>query len=76
MDADIAELLKEPVAALLKTMPPLELLRIVSMAEAEHLSSTSIDTLKREHSDKIIKLSKRREGMRVVHALMLRDGVI
>ena len=73
-DADIAALLKEPVASLVKTMPPLELLRIAPMSEAEHLSGASADTLKRAHPDKIIKLSKRREGMRVVHALMLRDA--
>ena len=62
------------VAALLKVMPPLELLRIAPMPEAEHLSGTSADTLKREHPDKIIKTSKRRVGMRVIHALMLRDS--
>jgi hypothetical protein len=73
-DADIAELLKEPVASLVKTVPPLELLRIAPMSEAEHLSGASADTLKREHPDKIIRLSKRREGMRVIHALMLRDS--
>jgi hypothetical protein len=60
------------VAALLKSMSAAELLRVAAMPEAEHLSSLSEDTLKREHADKIVKLSKRRDGMRVIHALMLR----
>ena len=59
------------VARLIQTIPPLELLRVVEMPEAEHLSSLSEDTLRREHPEKIIKLSKRRDGMRVLHALML-----
>ena len=61
----------DPVAKLLESMTPLELLRFVALDEAEHLSSLSADTLKREHPDKICKLSKRRDGMRVIHALML-----
>jgi len=61
------------VTRLLAMLPPLELLRIVEMAEAERLSSLSVDALTREHSDKVVKLSKRRNGMRVAHALMLRD---
>ena len=56
---------------LIQLLPPLELLRIAAMPEAEHLSSLSEDTLIREHPDKVVKLSKRRNGMRVVHALML-----
>jgi len=50
---------------------PIELLRIVEPPEAERLSSTSWDTLQRNHPDKIVHLSKRRVGMRVGHALML-----
>jgi hypothetical protein len=61
------------VAKLLETMTPLELLRIAPMPEAEHLSSASADTLEREHSDKIVNVSRRRKGMRVVHALMIRE---
>jgi hypothetical protein len=61
------------VAKLLKTMTPLELLRIVPMPEAEHLSSASADTLEREHPDKIIHISRRRKGMRAIHALMIRE---
>ena len=55
----------------LPPLAPLELWRIASMPEAEHLSSASEDTLRREHPDKIIKISKRRDGMRVGHALMI-----
>ena len=57
------------VDRLLKMLPPLELLRIAAMPEAERLSGTSADTLTREHPDKIVRTSKRRRGMRVAHAL-------
>jgi hypothetical protein len=50
---------------------PVEWLRIAEPEEAERLSSTSWDTLQRNHPEKIIHLSKRRVGMRVGHALML-----
>jgi hypothetical protein len=50
---------------------PIELLRISAPPEAEKLSSLSWDSLLRNHSDKIVHLSKRRVGMRVGHALML-----
>jgi hypothetical protein len=61
------------VARLLATLPPLELLRIAEMPEAARLAGLSVDTLAREHPDKVVKLSKRRNGMRVAHALMLRE---
>jgi hypothetical protein len=61
------------VDRLLKALPPLELLRIAEMPEAARLAGLSGDTLEREHPDKIVRLSKRRKGMRVVHALMLQD---
>jgi hypothetical protein len=64
----------DPVARLLELLPPLELLRIVPLAEAERLSSLSEDTLRREHGDKIKKLSPRRDGMRVIDALMTSAG--
>jgi hypothetical protein len=63
----------EVIARLVAMLPPIELLRIVEMEEAERLSSLSADTLVREHSDKIVKLSSRRNGMRVAHALMLHE---
>jgi hypothetical protein len=53
---------------------PIEMLRIASPGEAEKLSSADWDTLKRNHSDKVVKISKRREGMRVGHALILGGG--
>jgi hypothetical protein len=45
--------------------------RIVPPEEAERLSSLSWDTIEREYSRYIIRLSKRRSGMRIRHALML-----
>ena len=49
----------------------IELHRIVPLNEAARLRGTSQDTLKRNDADKIIKLSPRREGMRVGDALMM-----
>jgi hypothetical protein len=63
----------DPVNTLLRTLPPLDLLRIAPLPEAARLSGASEDTLKRDHPDKIVHVSTRRIGMRVVHALMLRD---
>jgi hypothetical protein len=63
----------EIVARLLSRMPELELLRIVELAEAARLSSLSPDQLTRDYPDLIVKLSTRRRGMRVCHALMLRE---
>jgi hypothetical protein len=50
---------------------PIEMLKIVEPHEAERLCSLSWDSIRRNHPDKIIHLSKRRVGMRVGHALML-----
>jgi hypothetical protein len=61
------------VARLLALMTPLELLRVAEMRECEHLSGASAETLQREYPDLIIHISKRRIGMRVAHALMLRE---
>jgi hypothetical protein len=58
----------KPVAS---ELSPLELNRIISLSEAARLSSLSEDTIRREHSDKILDLSPRRRGMRVGDALML-----
>jgi hypothetical protein len=52
---------------------PLEWLRVATPEEAEQLSSLSWKTIKREHADKIVHLSKRRDGMRVGDCLMLAD---
>jgi hypothetical protein len=53
---------------------PVEFLRIVPPDEAERLSTLSWDTIKRNHSDKIVHLSARRVGLRVGHALMLANS--
>ena len=53
---------------------PVELNRIVSLAEASRLSSLSVDTLRDQFSEKIVQLSPKRAGMRVGHALMLRSS--
>ena len=45
--------------------------RIVPLKQASELSSLSEDTLKRRYPDKIIKLSERRQGMRLGDALLL-----
>jgi hypothetical protein len=50
----------------------LERLRIARLDEAEHLSGLSKETIRRHHSDLIIDLSPRRQGMRVQDALTLR----
>ena len=50
---------------------PIELLKIVEPDEAERLCSLSWDSIRRNHPDKIVHLSKRRVGMRVGDALML-----
>ena len=57
-----------------KLPPALELDRIISMREAEEVSSLSVDSLKRHHADKLIELSPRRLGMRLRDALMLRKS--
>jgi hypothetical protein len=51
---------------------PIEMLRIAPPPEVEKLSSMDWDTIERGPlADKIIRLSPRRIGMRVGHALML-----
>jgi hypothetical protein len=52
----------------------LELQRIVTLAEGARLAGVSLDTLKRRHGDKIIKLSPRRRGIRIGDALHLSPG--
>lgn len=50
----------------------LELDRIISMQEAEEVSSLSANSWKRHHHDKLVELSPRRLGVRLRDALMLR----
>ena len=60
----------DPVSRLLKSMSPLELLRIAPMPECEHLSSLSAETLRRRHRDKVKDLGTppRHAGDRRPHA--------
>ena len=55
-----------------KLSPELELERIVTLQQAEKISTISVDGQKRHHRDKIIQLSPKRLGMRLKDALMLR----
>jgi hypothetical protein len=66
--------LSDPVTDLIKSLPPLELLRVAPMPESERLSGLSEDSLNRHHADKIVQLSPRRRGMRVIHALMIKGA--
>jgi hypothetical protein len=50
---------------------PVQMLRIAPPPEAEKLAGADWDTLKRNYPDKVVKISQRREGMRVGHCLML-----
>jgi hypothetical protein len=54
-----------------KLSPELELQRIITLSEAEKISSLSPDTWMRNHRDKLIKLSPRRIGVRLGDALMI-----
>jgi len=49
--------------------------RIITLQEAQKLSGLSPDSWKRNHGDKIIKLSSRRLGIRLRDALMLGNVV-
>ncbi|MBR0742105.1 hypothetical protein JQ581_34730 [Bradyrhizobium liaoningense] len=53
--------------------PELKLDRIISLQEAEKISTLSVDSWKRHHSDKLVELSPRRLGVRLRDALMLRE---
>jgi hypothetical protein len=53
----------------------LELNRIASLQEASRLSGLSPDSLRRHHTDRIVRLSPRRSGMRVIDALMIQQAV-
>jgi hypothetical protein len=57
-----------------KLPPKLELDRIISLQEAEQVSSLSPSSWKRNHPDKIVELSPRRLGVRLRDALLLRKS--
>ena len=46
-----------------------------SLKEAEEISSLSAEVWRRHHADKIIPLSPERFGVRLKHALFIRDEV-
>jgi hypothetical protein len=50
---------------------PVAMLRIAPPPEAEKLAGADWDTLKRNFPGLVVKISPRREGMRVGHALRL-----
>jgi hypothetical protein len=54
-----------------KLPPERELDRIITLQQAEKISSVSPDSWKRNHPDKIVRLSQRRVGIRLRDALML-----
>jgi hypothetical protein len=62
-------LLPNPLTATLS--PERELDRILSLEQASEVSSLSVETLKRRHRGKLIRLSPRRFGIRLRDALML-----
>jgi hypothetical protein len=51
--------------------PELEQGRIITLQEAAKLSSISIDSWKRNHKDKIVKLSPRRLGVKLADVLAI-----
>ena len=63
-----------------QTSPPLgqlswlELNRVASLQEASRLSGLSPDSLRRHHAGRIVRLSPRRSGMRVIDALMIQQA--
>ena len=64
----------KPTKTSKQTLPelmPLELNRIARLSEASRLSGVSEDSLRRNHSDKIIRIGPRAIGMRVGHCLQL-----
>ena len=56
--------------------PPtwLELESVRRLPEVEQITSLSVDTLKRKYPDRIIRLSDRREGMKLRDALAIASG--
>jgi hypothetical protein len=62
------------VTSIIASIDPIKLLQIIPIVEAERLSGLSHDTLKRRHADKIVKLSSRRIGMRLIDALFLEEA--
>jgi hypothetical protein len=49
----------------------IETQRVITLVEASRMLSISVDTIKRRHADKIVRLSPRRCGMRLGDVLNL-----
>lgn len=56
--------------------PPtwLELESVKLMAEAEQITTLSADTIKRRYPDWVVRLSPRREGIKLRHILQIAGG--
>jgi len=52
----------------------LELQRTIRLTEASHLTSLSVDTIRRRYRRFIVPLSDRRDGMKLKDALAIADG--
>jgi hypothetical protein len=65
----------DPAKAALMTKSELissiEGMRVISLPEAARLNGISVDTIRRQHPDKILKMSDKRIGMRLKDALSL-----
>jgi len=57
----------------LPELSALELNRIARLPEVSRLCGLSEDSVRRNHRDKLINLGPRAVGMRIFHALMLRE---
>jgi hypothetical protein len=56
--------------------PPtwLERESVVPLAKVEEITSLNRDTLKRRYPDRIVRLSDKRQGMKLKHALAIAEG--
>ena len=62
-----------PSITRIQLSPEIELERIVPLEQAAEVEPLSPDTLKRRYPDRLVKLSPRRLGMRLKHALLLSE---
>jgi hypothetical protein len=63
----------EPVSVA-ASLPPLMLERVLSMREAEEMTSLSAETLERLFPQFVIRLSPRRRGVKLKHCLAITEG--
>jgi hypothetical protein len=47
---------------------------VVPLAKVEEITSLNRDTLKRRYPDRIVRLSDKRQGMKLKHALAIAEG--